>query len=191
MDAPQAETTISFALPWVKVFLDYTDAVIQCLPEDSATIRPVDPKGAFVFSAQEQALHIADERWDVLESITGEDHSARRFAEGYPGKDKPWLFKEASREQVLASLKDSRKQLDTLFMGPATSLNATTPALIKAHEKRLEALRAAGKDTAEALAKGPSTVGNMLLFLTTHEAGHRAVLQHMLRLHGVEVTRLA
>jgi uncharacterized damage-inducible protein DinB len=191
MEAPQAETTIYHALPWVKVFLDYTDAVVQGLPDDSAAIRPVDPKDAFVFSAKEQAMHVADVRWDVLEWITGADHSQRRFAGDYPGKDKPWVFKEATRERILASLLDSRQQLDVLFSGPAAGLDASTPALIKAYEKRLDAMRTAGKDTAEAQANGPSTLGNMLLFLTTHEAGHRAVLQHMLRLHGVEVTRLA
>jgi hypothetical protein len=191
MEAPQAETTIYHALPWVKVFLDYTDAVAPCLPENSDAIRPVDPKGAFVFSAKEQAMHIADERWEVLESISGVDHSVRRFSADYPGKDKPWVFKEASREQILVSIKDSRALLDALFCEPAANLSASTPALIQAYEKRLETLRAAGKDTAEAQAKGPSTLGNMLLFLVAHEAGHRAVLQHMLRLHGVEVTRFA
>lgn len=191
MDAPQAEATIYSILPWVNVFLNYTDAVVQCLPEDSITIRPVDPKGGFVFSAKEQVMHIADERWSVLEAVNGGDYSGRRFCSEYPGKAEPWTFRPASRDEILKSIKDSREQLDALFSGPAASLNATTPALVLAHEQHLAEMQAAGKDTTGAIAKGPSSLGNMVLFLTTHEAGHRAVLQHMLRMHGAEVTRFA
>ena len=36
-----------------------------------------------------------------------------------------------------------------------------------------------------------SISGGIVLFLIAHETGHRAVLQHMLRMEGVTVTRYA
>ncbi len=112
MEAAQPAMTILAEMPWIKLMLDYTDAVCQGLPEDAEHLRPVDPAGGFVFSAKELAMHIADERWTVCASITGADHSARCFAGDYPGKDQPWQFRAATNSEIMASLSEGRAIVD-------------------------------------------------------------------------------
>jgi uncharacterized damage-inducible protein DinB len=191
MEATSEAKTLLAEMPWIKTLLDYTDAVCQGLPEDADALRPVDPAGGFVFSAKELAAHIADERWSLCQAVTGEDHSANCFAGDYPGKDKPWLFRAATNGEILASLAAGRAKVDELLRLGAVAWHETTPGLVKQHAQRIAKLRAEGKDTAALEAKGPSTLGNILLFLVAHETGHRSVLQHLLRMHGVNVARFA
>lgn len=190
MTIAQPIATILSVMPYIKVYLDYTDVVCRSLPEDAAALRPVDPAGGFVFSALEQALHIADERWNLYSSLTGEDCASRRFLLEYPGKDQPWLFRDATRDQALASLRDGREKVDEILALPAEAWLITTPALAEEHRAQIARRQAAGLDTVQLEAAGAPTLGNYVLEMVAHETGHRAVLQQMLRLHGVVVARL-
>jgi len=184
--------TVPDVIPWIKVFLDYTDAVCQALPDDGLEIRPTEPGGGFVFSALEQAMHIADERWEIMHRLTGDDNAHRLFAKGYPGKDAPWEFRQASREEVLRSLAEGREFLDSYLNEAASgSLVGSTLEQERAFDAKLTKAQAAGKDTAELIARGPENLVNTLMFLVAHETGHRTVLQHMLRMNGIEVARMA
>ena len=186
------KTSIAGTNPWLGVLLNYTDAVCDALPDDDREIRPEDPAGAFVFSALEQAMHIADQRWEFLKWLTGEDHTDRLFLKKYPGKQGTWEFRGAGREDVLYSLKSARSSMDELLeVLPAAAWNETTPELTRMHEKRMERARSEGIETADFEQQGPSTLGNMVLFMVAHETGHRAVLQHMLRMAGIAVVRFA
>jgi hypothetical protein len=191
MSAVQPAQTVLEAVPWVKTLLDYTDKVVACIPENADTIRPTDPNGGWVMSAFEQALHIVDERWELAGTLTGQDHRDRMFLQEYGGTAKPWRFKSATRAEVLDSLAGSRQLVDEVLGWPQSVLAEPTDGTRAAFQQRLAAMREQGKDTAQAEAAGPSTLINLLLFLNAHEQGHRAVLQHMLRMHGVEVVRLA
>lgn len=191
MEAIQPAKTIVAEMPWIKICLDYTDAVCSSLPDNADELRPVDPTGGFMFSAKELALHLADERWSLYQMITGEDQSAQCYTLEYPGKDQPWRFKTASNNEIIASLEEGRSKIEQLLARPAGAWHESTPGLEQTHNERLAKLREEGKDTAALEAKGPSTLGNILLFLVAHEMGHRSVLQHMLRVHGVAVARFA
>jgi uncharacterized damage-inducible protein DinB len=178
-------------LPWAVTMIGYTDMVVESLTEDSMQHRPANPGGGYFFSAAEQAMHIADTRWNILGWLDGNDYSERVFAGDYPGKDAAWQFREATLDEIKQSVKDSRAKLDEWLNRPAGELSHSTPGLDKAHQQRLEGMRAEGKDTAELEAKGPGNLANMILFTVAHEQSHRGVLQTILRMHGAEVVRLA
>lgn len=183
--------TIYGVMPWAKHMLDYTDQVCEGLTDENMTLRPTDPSGGYFFSAAEQAMHIADSRWSFLGWIDGNDYSDREFAGDYPGKDKPWVFKPATCEEIKDSLKQSRARLDEILSGPSTGLLTAAPGTVKAHEEQLAKDKAAGKDTAEKEAQGPNNMVDIICFLNAHEQSHRGVLQTILRMNGVEVSRVA
>ena len=187
--------TIWQALPWLKTMLDYTDKVCAGIKEEDGDLRAADPQGGYVFSVKELLLHIADSRWQCYTWLVGgeeqERFQAESFCNEYGGTENPWDFREASVADALNRLRESREKLESWLDRPAAEMLGTTEALRHTHEKFIERLREAGKDIAEMEAAGPGGVVNSLLFLTGHEQAHRAVLQHMLRIHGKDVYRIA
>jgi uncharacterized damage-inducible protein DinB len=181
-------------LTWVAIFLNYTDAVLGDLPEDDAALdwRPTDEAGTWHFSIREQAMHIVDQRLEVMRDwIEGTDVADQLFQREYGANGAPWEFRSGSKAEILAVCKATREMLDTLLAQPAEGLLATSPGLVKQYEEGLAKMRADGKDTAEREARGPARIVNILLFLVAHEQAHRAVLQTMLRQRGHTVTRYA
>lgn len=193
MSAMQGELSAGQVLPWAKVFLNYTDEVVASIPEDDAGLdwRLTDEKGGWYFSIREQAMHIADTRHSALGWITGDDPAGKEFCTEYGGTGKPWEFKQASRAEILASLKAGREAVDAWLARPLSEILETTPKLIAEHEKLIAQLKADGKDTAEREARGPGRIVNVLFFIASHEQSHRSVLQTMLRQRGYEVARYA
>jgi len=181
-------------LPWAKIFLDYTDAIVNDIPEDEAALdwRPADDAGTWYFSIREQAMHIVDERHDVL-WLRGEDPKDRLFMQEFGGTAKPWDFKQGSRAEIIESLKEGRRLLNELLSKPHQELLGTTDRLRLKHRDQIEKLRDDGKDEQADLleARGPARIINQVLFLIAHEQAHRAVLQTMLRQRGHTVTRMA
>lgn len=190
-----ADTSALQVLTWATTFLNYTDAVIGDLPAADAALdwRPADNAGGYYFSIREQAMHIADERHDMLGWITGASREGKLFLTDYGGTGKPWAFKSGSKAEIVASLQAGRAAVDALLARPMSELLETTPGLTARFEKALADMRAAGKDeeAAKREAAGPSRVLNIVLFLIAHEQSHRSVLQTMLRQQGHNVTRYA
>jgi hypothetical protein len=182
-------------LPWAKIMLDYTDAVIGSLPEDDAELdwRPSDAAATWYFSPREQAMHIVDERHDALSWITGDSTEGKMFLKEYGGTGKPWEFKPATREQILESCKAGRIALNQLLSKPHHELLETTDKLREEHQRVVAKLREDDKDEEADIreARGPGRIINTVLFIISHEQSHRSVLQHMLRLRGHEVVRYA
>jgi len=192
MEAATAATrTIAEELPWAVTMTGYTDQVCNSVTEENRGCRPEDPSGGFFFSAAEQVMHIADTRWQMLGWLDGNDYSDRVFCNDYPGKDAEWQFRDAGLDEIKQSIADSRAKLDEWLGKPAAELQHSTPGLVQAHQQRIEAMRAEGKDTAELEAKGPGKLANTILFLVAHEQAHRASIQLILRMHGAEVMRMA
>jgi uncharacterized damage-inducible protein DinB len=96
-----------------------------------------------------------------------------------------------SRGSSGQSERSARDLLEPFFELPLEQLGRPTAASQKAYDERLAKLKAEGKDTSDHEKKGPQTVADCLLFLVGHEQSHRGVLQAMLRLHSLEVTRYA
>jgi hypothetical protein len=182
-------------LPWAKIFLDYTDAVISSLPEDDTALdwRPTDAAGTWHFSLREQAMHIVDERHDALSWITGDDVKGQMFLQEYGGTGKPWEFRAATRDEIIASCKAGRLALNQLLSKPHIELLETSPKLTEEHQRVIDKLREDGKDDEADIreARGPGRIMNTVLFIVAHEQSHRSVLQHLLRLRGHEVVRYA
>lgn len=191
MDSAKAERTLAQIFTWKDRFLTYTDMVCSSVPEDVDAFRPTDPKGGFVFSPLEQAAHIADTRWMFVEWMTGEDCKDRHFMREYGGTEKPWQFREITKDAVISSLKESREKVEEILLWPESKLAESTESLVKTHEAHRKQLQEAGKDTSELDAAGPNVVANVVMFTMAHEQAHRAVLQHMLRMNNVDVPRLA
>ena len=181
-------------LPWAKTFFDYTDAVVNNLPEDDAALdwRPTDAAGTWYFSLREQAMHIADERHDAL-WIIGEDPKDKLFMQAYGGTEKPWEFRSGSRAEIVESLKAGRLLLNQLLSKPHGALLETTDRLRAKHREAIAKLREEGKeDDADLIeARGPARIINQVLFIIAHEQSHRSVLQTMLRQRGHAVARYA
>jgi uncharacterized damage-inducible protein DinB len=193
MDTVAQELTAAQLLSWAKTFLDYTDAIVNDLPEDDESLdwRQTDDSGGWYFSIREQAMHIADTRHDAIGWITGEDTDEHDFCTEYGGVEKPWQFRKASRDEIIARMKSGRELVDSWLNRPHGVLMETSDHLIKQHEESIESLRKVTKDTSEREARGPSLVINVILFLVSHEQSHRALLQNMLRQRGHKVTRYA
>jgi hypothetical protein len=194
MDAAlAAEPSIGQSMPWAKIFLDYTDAVLGDLPDDDAALdyRPTDPQGAYVFSVREQAMHIADERLEALSWITGDAPDPGKFLLEYGGTDKPWQWRNGTRAEIIERAQQGRAALDAWLAKPRGTLFEVTDHIRSEFEKHNAKLLEGGKDISERLARGPAPVLNILLFVVAHEQSHRTVLQHMLRMQGHSVTRYA
>ncbi len=191
MEAATKKRTIAQDLVWANHMLDYTDQVCEGLTEENFNLRPTDPAGGYFFSVGEQAMHIVDSRWGMLSWMDGNDYSDREYSGAYPGKDKPWLFKEASTQEVIASLKEAREKINEIMAGDSAGLIETTVGTVSSYEESLKKAKDAGKDTKELEAEGPATLCNVLLFLCAHEQAHRGVLQTTLRMNGVDVSRVA
>jgi uncharacterized damage-inducible protein DinB len=188
-----AGRTIAQVIPWAKTFLQYTDDVINDLPEDDAALdyRQVDPAGGYVFSVREQAMHIADTRHSAIGWLTGNPEDDDDFCTDYGGTDKPWLWKSASRDEIIARNKAGREKVEAWMNKPADAMFEVTAKTQQSFDEANAKLTAEGKDISERLARGPAPVINTLLFIVAHELGHRAMLQHLLRMSGHKVTRYA
>jgi len=182
-------------LPWAKWLMDYSDAVVNSLPENEAALdwRPTDDAGGWYLSIREQAMHIVDERLEVVSNITGQDFSGMMFLQDYGGTEKPWTFKPGTRAQIIESLKAGRAAADEMLSMPPAQLLESTDALRAKFSEWCEKLKEQGKDEelAKLQARGPGRIINMVMFLMGHEQSHRSVLQHLLRRQGHEVARLA
>jgi hypothetical protein len=190
---PWEELTVYQLIPWAKTFLQYTDDVLNALPEDEALLdyRPEDPAGGYVFSIREQAMHIADTRHDALGWISGADTDKDDFCTEYGGTGQPWQWKSATRAEILARNAAGRAAVDAWFNRPGAALFESSPHMIAEFAKTNAKLQADGKDIAERLARGPGRVINALFFLVAHEQSHRTVLQHLLRMSGQQAVRYA
>ncbi|MDQ3024088.1 MAG: hypothetical protein M3R04_06865 [bacterium] len=191
----ETELSALSILPWATMFLNYSDAVVADIPADDTSLdwRPTDAAGNWYLSIREQAMHIADERHDLLASITGTDAKDKLFMKEYGGTGKPWEFKPATRDEIIASMLAGRAALEDLLSQPQEKLLETTPALEAKYKEVVAKLRAEGKEeeAARREALGPSRLVNNVLFLVAHEQSHRSVLQTMLRQRGHKVTRYA
>lgn len=180
-------------IPWAKTFLQYTDDVINALPEDEAALdyRQADPQGGYVMSIREQAMHITDTRHSALGWLTGAADDADKFCIEYGGPDKAWQWQTATRDEIIERNTAGRAKLDEWFSKPGTALFETSPQIIAKFAERSAQLEAEGKDISERLAAGPQRVINALFFIVAHETSHRTVLQHLLRMSGQSTVRYA
>lgn len=188
-----AQGTIGGLLPWAKILLDYTDAVCNCVSVEHWNLRPKgEGEGeGYWFSLGELVMHLADSRREIIGNISGEIDREKLWCSKYGGTAAPWEWRSGSREEVLASLAAGRALVEAWFERPGSEIAAPTESSAKQWKERLERMKAAGKDTAAVEAAGPQSVADCLTFLIGHEQSHRGVLQALLRLHGIEVTRYA
>jgi uncharacterized damage-inducible protein DinB len=175
----------------VGVMLDYTHRIAGSITPEILDWRPQSPKGDFFFSIGEQVKHITDTRVYVADMLSGRPANYQRWAGDYPGRDEPWQFRDGSYDEIMERLEFSRGLLQPWIEQDFSAMLLPTEGTRQSYEQQLAGLREKGEDTAMLEAKGPGTLASAILFLVSHENGHRAVLQTMLRLAGADVERLA
>jgi uncharacterized damage-inducible protein DinB len=186
----RAARTIGQELGWARALMDYTDGVIESIPEEALELRLAAPDGGYFFSARELMMHIADSRWNVAAWVDGEDVSDRQFCEERGGPDKPWRFREAPKAEVVRQLAAGRRSIEARLDRPAAEMHAVSEHQRKSYRQRLELLREQGQDTTALENKGPGPLADVLLFLAAHEQSHRSELQWLMRVNGIKVHRL-
>ena len=97
--------------------------------------------------------------------------------------------KRAAQQAALArevqQLRAARQELQPFLDLPASSLTAVLQPTLESFDKMVAQLKEQGKDTSEIEARGPANVVRVMMALVAHESGHRASLQTLLRLQGV------
>lgn len=192
MSVATQAVTIGQHLPWVNMTLDYTEHLVEKIPDELLDFRPVDPNGHFMFSLAEIAMHCADSRRmfaNTLAGIESEEGFWTEWDEADAGNElaMAWKFKpRGTKQEILESLRSAREQLAPWLSLPLSSLNEATDGTRESFEKNLAKMREKGVDTAEVELRGPSTVNRVLFAVTAHESGHRGSLQTLLRLQGVD-----
>ncbi|MCC7479314.1 DinB family protein [bacterium] len=179
--------TIGDQMPWVGMTLSYLEKIAALIPEDKLDWRPADPSGKWSFSLGEIAMHCADSRSMFARTLSG-DASEEGYWMKYPEDDSGvWTRSReaANLQEILDSLVAGREALEAWLARPYNELLNTTPGTIAGFEKHLASLREAGKDTADAERRGPTTINRVLVAAACHEAGHRGALQTLLRQMGV------
>jgi len=192
MSVATQAVSIGQHLPWVNMTLDYTESLVDKIPDELLDFRPVDPNGHFMFSLAELAMHCADSRRmfaNTLAGIESEEGMWTEWDENDAGNEMAmtWKFKpRGTKQEILNSLRDARGLLEPWMTLPVSSLNESTEGTRESFNKNLAKMREKGADTADVELRGPSTVNRVLFALTAHEAGHRGTLQTLLRLQGVD-----
>jgi len=193
MDASPQSTpvTVYEALPWLGMTLDYTDKLVELLPEELLDTRPADPSGHFFFSFAELAMHIADARSMFARQLAGSDSEEGYWSEG-PGEDDVWQFKpHGGKQAIVASLAAAREELQPWGARPVSELLAESEGTRKVYQKYLDGCKEKGKEPdGGVLRRGPANIMRVLMGLSVHEAGHRGALQTLLRLHGVDTSKV-
>lgn len=188
--AAQSNLTVAGFLPWINMVLDHTDEVVRLIPEDKIDWRPEDPAGQFCFSLGEIAMHIADARRMFARQLSGNDSEEGYWSEG-PDERGVWKFPQgAGKQEILHSLADARSELKPFLDMPASAYTQTTDGSRQTFEKALERLRTAGQPTSDAEARGPANIVRVLMAVIAHESGHRASLQTLLRLQGINLQQV-
>jgi uncharacterized damage-inducible protein DinB len=181
----QLEATIGQVLPWTAMTFDYTDKVAAMLTDDLRDWRPSDPAGKFFFSLGELVAHCADARRMFARQLAGDDSTDGYWSDG-PGEDGVWTFKDLpDAAALLLSLQSARRELQSWLDLPASRQGEQTSGTKAVFDRQLQLLREAGKDTAVAELRGPANINRVLFAAACHEAGHRSVLQTLLRMNGV------
>jgi len=190
MSVAAPAVTIGQHLPWVNMTLDYTEQLVEKIPEDMLDFRPADPNGHYFFSLAELAMHCADSRRMFARTLAGsesQDGYWTEWDENDNSEDMTWKFKpRGSKQEILDSLREAREELSPWLSLPLSSLNEATDGTRASYEKNLGKMREKGADTADVELRGPSTVNRVLFAVTAHESGHRGTLQTLLRLQGVD-----
>ncbi|MDQ3024086.1 MAG: DinB family protein, partial [bacterium] len=78
MSVATPAVSIGQHLPWVNMTLDYTEQLVEKMPEELLDFRPVDPNGHYMFSLGEIAMHLADTRRMFARTLAGSEST-----EGY------------------------------------------------------------------------------------------------------------
>lgn len=184
---PQPQLTIGQSLPWVNMMFDYTEKIAATLTPELRDWRPTDPNGKFFFSLGELVAHSADARRMFGRQLTGNQSEDDYWSSGPSEADGVWQFKPlGSPEQLVASLKSAREELQPWLDKPASEQWTATEGTQAVFAKALAQMKEAGKDTAEMEARGAANVNRILFAVIAHESGHRAVLQTLLRMNGVD-----
>ncbi len=181
--------TVGEQMPWVGITLKQTELAAGCIPEDRLDWRPTDPSGRWAFSLGEIAMHCADIRLMFAKQLRGEDSSELYWLAPPPQRGGTWTRKrEPGRlQEILDSLARGRTELEEWLARPYSEILTPSPGLAAAFEQYLQAVREAGKDTAAAERRGPTTLCRLFMTVACHEAGHRGALQANLRLLGISV----
>jgi hypothetical protein len=130
-------------------------------------------------------MHCADSRRMFARQLSGEQREDDYWSEG-PEEAGTWKFKECQgKQEVLDSLRAARQELQPFLDLPASSLTAVLQPTLESFDKMVAQLKEQGKDTSEIEARGPANVVRVMMALVAHESGHRASLQTLLRLQGV------
>ncbi len=187
----QQGQTVAGAIAMLRHYLDYTDLVCAAVPEDRQHWRPEGADGGYYFSLAESVQHIADTRLQFARQLEGSDSEEGFWNTAYTDSTSPWEFRSGSLEEILASLKANREQLESWLNRPLAELTQPTAGARSAFEAKLKARREAGEDTAALEQRGPATLAGVLFFLSAHEQGHRAVLQTQLRQLGFTIEKMA
>lgn len=184
-----AAMTVGDQMPWVSMTFDYMDKICALIPEDKIDWRPEDPSGKWCFSLGEIAMHVADARTMFARTLSGDD-SEEGYWMDYPKDDSGvWTRKRepGSLQEILDSLAAGSAALKPWLNKPYSEILSGTPGTEAAFEKNLAKMREAGKDTADAERRGPTTINRVLMAAACHEAGHRGALQTLLRQLGLNV----
>ena len=121
--------------------------------------------------------------------LRGEDSSELYWLAPPSSRGGTWTVKRPAQglQELLDSLARGREELEVWLARPYSEILSPSPGLAAAFEHYLQALREAGKDTAAAERRGPTTLSRLFMTVACHEAGHRGALQANLRLLGISV----
>lgn len=183
------DAQVSDLLPFVKETLDKTDLICSLIPEHLLDWRPADPSGRFSFSLGEIAIHIGDSRRSFARVLSGNNTEGGYLSDFLPQPENGsnWRFKPASKTQIMEHLASARLELEEWLYKPADQILESTEASRARFERHIAKLESDGKNTSEALRRGPVSINRTLAYTATHESGHRGSLQTLLRSHGINV----
>jgi len=185
--SPETNTTptLEQALPWIPMVLDMTERLTALIPEEKLSWRLPDPSGRWAFSLGELALHCADSRRMFARQLAGDASETGYWSDG-PGEGGVWKFRDTpGREEILRSLRETRAELQLFLDRPAADMTAITDGARATFARALEQMKSKGQDSSAAERRGPPNIVRILMAVVAHENGHRAVLQTMLRLQGI------
>lgn len=183
--------SIADALGMLRAYMDYTDQVCRAVPADKLDWRPAGADGGYYFSLGESIQHISDTRRQFARQLAGSDSEEGMWNTTYTDAETPWEFRAGTLDELLASLDAGRAELEPWLELPFSDFTQPTPGTTAAYEARLAAKREAGEDTALLERRGPATLASVLLFFSSHEQGHRGVLQTQLRQLGFTIQKMA
>lgn len=186
--APRSDLPLGVAFPWLTLALDQTDKIAAIVPEDKLEWRLSDPSGKWHFSLAEIVMHCADARRLFARMMSGLERPDDYASPG-PSENGVWSFRPyQSKQAILDDLAAAREELRPWLERPLAEAMTVVDPTRATWEQNLARMKEKEMDTAVEELRGTPSILRVLMGCVVHETGHRASLQTLLRMHGVNLS---